>query len=87
MDLRSIAQNDNPHGKEIDMAKVSQVSKSVVFERLTPIGAGIVDDFLRKHTYLKHEGISPADRTIKWSTTEEALLNALAKKVEASDPE
>jgi hypothetical protein len=78
----------NELGKEIDMAKVLQVSNSFVFTKLSAAGAGIVDDFLRKYTQMKHEGITPGDRTIEWSNSEEeALLKALAIEVEDTDPE
>jgi hypothetical protein len=86
--LRSIAQNDNQDRKEIDMAKVSQVSNSFVFTNLSAVGEDLVNEFVRKYTQMKHEGITPGHRTIEWTTPEEeTILKELAKKVEASDPE
>jgi hypothetical protein len=70
------------------MAKALQVSNSFVFTNLSAVGTDLVDEFVKKHSQLKHEGITPGHRTIEWTTPEEeAILKALAKKVEATDPE
>jgi len=70
------------------MAKVLQVSNSFVFTNLSAVGAHLVNEFVKKHARMKHEGITPGHRTIEWTTPEEeTILKELAKKVEASDPE
>jgi hypothetical protein len=70
------------------MAKVLEVSHSLVFTNLSAAGIALVDAFVTEHRRMNQYGTTPGQRTIEWSTPEqEASLKALAKKVEATDPE
>jgi hypothetical protein len=70
------------------MAKVSEGTNGMLFEKLSAPGIGLVNDFLAKHRSMERPSPTPSDRLIGWNTPEEKQeLIGLARRVEALDPD
>ena len=70
------------------MAKVSEGTNGMRFEKLTAPGIRLVNDFLANHRNMERPSPTPGDRLLVWNTPEERkLLVELAKQVKSSDPD